>query len=103
VAGFPERLRSEADRAVAEALRGAAAAYEQQTVLLKKDAETDKRLAEIRVRTLEELAARSRPKTGRGPNRGGSSGNSEESKAHLPASNQPYIIPMGGLGPWTPF
>jgi colicin import membrane protein len=58
VAGFPERLRSEADRAVAEAVRAAAAAHAQQIVLLNKDAETDKRLAEVRIKTLEELAAR---------------------------------------------
>ncbi len=58
VAQFPERLKTEVDRAVAEAVRTADAKRQQETVLLKKDAETEKRLAELRIKTLEELTAR---------------------------------------------
>jgi DNA repair exonuclease SbcCD ATPase subunit len=58
VAGFAARLRTEIDRAVAEAVRSAAQAHEQQIVLLKKDAETDQRLAAVSVKTLEERSAR---------------------------------------------
>jgi len=58
VGGFPDRLRAEIERAVAEAIRTASQANEQQMILLKKDAETEKRLAEARVKTLEEQAER---------------------------------------------
>ncbi len=58
VNGFADRLRAEIDRAAADAVRAANQAHAQEIVLLKKDAETDKRLAEVRVKTLEDLAAR---------------------------------------------
>ena len=58
VAEFPNRLRAEVDHAVAQAVKAAQQAHDQTIVLLKKDAETDKRLAEIQIKTLEELAAR---------------------------------------------
>jgi colicin import membrane protein len=58
VAEFPNRLRAEVDHAVTQALKSAQQAHDQAVVLLKKDAETDKRLAEIQIKTLEELAAR---------------------------------------------
>jgi hypothetical protein len=57
VAEFPARLQKETDRAAAEAARQAEARVEQQTLVLKKDAEAEKRLADLRIRTLEETLA----------------------------------------------
>ena len=57
-ADFPARLQKEAAAAAAQARRDDEARLEQQTLVLRKDAETDKRLAELRVKTLEELVAR---------------------------------------------
>jgi len=57
-AEFPARLKVEVDQAVAQALRTAEAKYQQEIVLLKKDAEAEKRLAELQVKTFEELSAR---------------------------------------------
>lgn len=58
VAEFPNRLRAEVDHAGAQALKAAQQAHDQAVVLLKKDAETEKRLAEVQIKTLEELATR---------------------------------------------
>jgi hypothetical protein len=55
---FPNRLRAEVDQAVAQAIRSAQQAHQQDLVLLKKDAETDKRLAEGQIKALEEAVAR---------------------------------------------
>ena len=55
---FPARLEREAKQAAAEASRAVQAQFEQQTAFLKKDAETEKRLAEMRIKGLEEVAAR---------------------------------------------
>lgn len=54
---FPERLQKEVERAVAEAARQAEARFEQQILVLRKDAEAEKRLAELRVKTLEDAVA----------------------------------------------
>ena len=54
---FPERLQKEVERAAAEASRQAEARFEQQVLLLRKDAEAEKRLAELRVKSLEETVA----------------------------------------------
>jgi len=51
---FPERLQKEVERAAAESARQAEARYEQQVLLLRKDSEAEKRLAELRVKSLEE-------------------------------------------------
>jgi len=58
VAEFPARLRAEVDQAVAQALRATEAKSQQEIVLLKRDAESEKRLADLRVETFEELVAR---------------------------------------------
>jgi colicin import membrane protein len=55
---FPARLRQEADRAAAEATRVTEQKSSQQTLLLTKESEAEKRLAELRVKTLEETLAR---------------------------------------------
>lgn len=55
---FPARLKAEADSAAAEARRAADARFEQQILVLQKDAETEKRLAALQVKTLEETVTR---------------------------------------------
>ena len=55
---FPQRLKQEVDRAVAEARRQGAQALEQQLLLANKDAAADKRVAELQVKTHEETIAR---------------------------------------------
>ena len=54
---FPARLQKEAQTAAEQARRETEARFEQQVLILKKDAETEKRLAELRVKALEETAA----------------------------------------------
>jgi colicin import membrane protein len=55
---FPLRLRQESERAAAEAARAAQQRFDQQIVLLSKDSEAEKRLAELRIKALEESLAR---------------------------------------------
>ena len=55
---FPARLVQETEAAALRGRQDAEAKLEQQIVVLKKDAETEKRLAELRVKTLEETLAR---------------------------------------------
>ena len=55
---FPARLRQESERAAAEAIRATEQRFEQQITLLKKDNETEKRVAELRIKTLEETLTR---------------------------------------------
>ncbi len=55
---FPVRLKKEADEAAARATQTAKADYERQIAFLKKDSETEKRLAEMRVKSLEDVVAR---------------------------------------------
>ncbi len=57
-AEFPEKSRLEIQKAVAEAVKAAEAGHAQELVALKKDAETEKRLSGLKIRTLEETAAR---------------------------------------------
>jgi len=54
---FPKRLAQEVDRAVAEARRQADQQAEQRLLVAGKDAEADRRVAELRVKTLEESVA----------------------------------------------
>ena len=54
---FPKRLAQEVDRAVAEARRQAEQQAEQRLLVAGKDAEADRRVAELRVKTLEESVA----------------------------------------------
>jgi hypothetical protein len=56
--GFPARLQNEAETAALRVRRETEAKFEQELLVLKKDAETEKRLAELHVRTLEETLAR---------------------------------------------
>lgn len=58
VEDFPARLQKDVEAAALQARKDAEARLEQQMVLIKKDAEADKRLSELRVKTLEEALAR---------------------------------------------
>src|ERR1700735_326308 len=55
---FPARLQNEAETAALRVRRETEAKFEQEVLVLKKDAETEKRLAELHVRTLEETLTR---------------------------------------------
>lgn len=55
---FPARLAREVKQAAEDAGRAAEARLEQESLLLKKDFEGEKRLGELRVRTLEETLER---------------------------------------------
>ncbi len=57
-AEFPSRLREESERAAAEAMRATEQKFEQRILLLSKDREGVKRLAELRIKALEESLAR---------------------------------------------
>src|SRR5438876_1194740 len=54
---FPARLRNESEQAAAQGTKAAEARFEQQLLIMKKDAEADKRVAELRVKALEEINA----------------------------------------------
>ena len=55
---LPARLQKETEAAALRARQETEARLEQQILVLKKDAESEKRLAELRVKTLEETLAR---------------------------------------------
>ena len=55
---FPARLAREVKQSAEEAARAAEARLQQESLLLKKDSESEKRLSELRVRTLEEALER---------------------------------------------
>jgi len=56
--GFPDRLQKEAQAAADQARRETGAKFEQQLLVLQKDAEAEKRIGELRVKTLEEVVNR---------------------------------------------
>lgn len=56
--GFPARLQKEANAAAEQARRDTEAKFEQQLLVSRKDAETERRLAELQIKTLEETATR---------------------------------------------
>lgn len=57
-ADFPGRLQKEAAAAAEQARRDAETRLEQQVLGLRKDAEADQRIGELRVKTFEDLVAR---------------------------------------------
>ncbi len=57
-AEFPARLRQESEKAAADAIRATEQKFEQRILLLSKDGETEKRVAELRVKSLEESLTR---------------------------------------------
>jgi len=57
-AEFPARLKAEADAAAAQSARAAESRFEQQILIMKKDAEAERRVGELQVRSLEDALAR---------------------------------------------
>lgn len=55
---FPGRLKKEIDLAVASAVKAAEQRFEQQTILLRKDAEAEKRIAELQIKALKDTVDR---------------------------------------------
>ena len=58
VEGFPARLKKETETAARDAAKAVEQRYEQQIVLLRKDADGEKRLAELQIKSLLEQVAR---------------------------------------------
>jgi colicin import membrane protein len=58
VDAFPARLKKEADAAASASAKATEQRLEQQMLLLKKDAESDKRVAELQIKALQETANR---------------------------------------------
>ena len=56
--GFPGRLEKACALAVTQATQAMTQKFEQQTLLLKKEGEAEKRLAELQIKTLEDTLAR---------------------------------------------
>jgi hypothetical protein len=61
--GFPGRLEKACGQAAAEATRATTQKFEQQILLLKKESEAEKRLAELQIKTLEDTLARQSAQT----------------------------------------
>ncbi|MDQ2775087.1 MAG: hypothetical protein M3Y57_09250 [Acidobacteriota bacterium] len=55
---FPQRLATEKETALAEATRQAATNYEQRILILQKDSEAERRVAELQVKTLQDALNR---------------------------------------------
>lgn len=55
---FPETVKTESDKAAVLAAKTAEQKFEQEILLLKKEAETEKRLASLQVKTLEDTISR---------------------------------------------
>jgi len=58
VGGFSSRLQAEVERARKEAIQQTEQRFEQQSLLMTKDREADRRFAELQVKTLEEAVTR---------------------------------------------
>jgi len=55
---FPETVKTESEKAAVLAAKAAEQKFEQEILLLKKEADTEKRLSSLQVKTLEETIAR---------------------------------------------
>lgn len=58
VAGFDERIKAEAERSATEAIKTAEARHRQEVLVLQKDSEANRRIAELQIKSLEEVVAR---------------------------------------------
>jgi hypothetical protein len=58
VGSFPSRLQGETEQARSEAVRQTEQRFEQQVLLMTKEREADRRLAELQIKTLEETVVR---------------------------------------------
>lgn len=59
VAGFPAQMEQQVDKAVADAIQRTEQRRSQEIELLRKDSESDQRMAELKIKTLEESLLRS--------------------------------------------
>lgn len=59
ISGFDQRLKTEIEKNRLEAVRETEQKYQQQIMVLKKDAESDKKLAELKIASLEEKVIQS--------------------------------------------
>ncbi len=55
---IPARLRTEVDAAVSNAVKSAEQRFEQERILLKKESESEKRIAELQIKALQDAIAR---------------------------------------------
>jgi colicin import membrane protein len=55
---FPARLKMEVDAAVSNAVKSAEQRFEQERILLKKESESERRLAELQIQALQDQLAR---------------------------------------------
>ncbi|HUK42124.1 MAG TPA: hypothetical protein VLX11_13800 [Candidatus Acidoferrales bacterium] len=55
---FPARLKMEVDTAVSNAVKSAEQRFEQERILLKKESESERRLAELQIQALQDQIAR---------------------------------------------
>jgi colicin import membrane protein len=55
---FPARLKMEVDGAVSNAVKSAEQRFEQERILLKKESESERRLAELQIQSLQDQLAR---------------------------------------------
>jgi hypothetical protein len=58
VADFPARLKKETDAAVSASVKAADQRFEQQSQLMRKDGESEKRLAELQITALQQTVSR---------------------------------------------
>lgn len=55
---FPERIKKEVTQAVSEAVKDTAQKYQQQILIMQKEIESDRRLAELKIKSLEDTVTR---------------------------------------------
>lgn len=57
-AGFSERIRLETEKSAAEAVKAIESRHQQEILVLRKDSEAERRLGELKIKSLEEAVAR---------------------------------------------
>lgn len=55
---FPHRLKKEVDKATADTIKYTEQKFSQEILLLKRDSESEKKMSELRTKTLEEIISR---------------------------------------------
>lgn len=58
VAEFPEQIKKETQKIIAETIKTLESKHSQQYLILQKDAESERRLSELKIKSLEETVAR---------------------------------------------
>ena len=57
-AGFPDRMKQETEKSVVEALKAIESRHQHEVLVLQKDSETERRLGELKIKSLEETVSR---------------------------------------------